>query len=159
VRVPNDKLSAVTEIIKGRPVPTNDPSLKSVTEIKTEDDAVSALLKLREYYFDRFQFASDSGFFTFVDAILVKTGTHKQREPIPFAIDVVDLEVINQTAPTGTGWIDKYINPENHEQWWSGRGRKPDWIYPYLPADGTGQIPESLLNPNPKIPLTRTRRT
>ena len=52
-------------------------------------------------------------------------------------------------------WQDKYINPKNPEDRWSGRGRLPMWIYQYLPKNGTGNIPDTLLNPNPQMPLKR----
>lgn len=50
------------------------------------------------------------------------------------------------------GYFDKYINPKNPEEHWSGRGRKPMWIYEYLSANN--KIPDALLNPNPTKPIT-----
>ena len=31
----------------------------------------------------------------------------------------------------------KYVNPEDPEQTWSGRGRRPQWVNDALKADGT----------------------
>ena len=31
----------------------------------------------------------------------------------------------------------KYVNPDNPEQTWSGRGRRPQWVNDALKADGT----------------------
>lgn len=39
----------------------------------------------------------------------------------------------------------RYINPENTEQTWSGRGRKPKWATKHL-KDG-GKLKELLINP------------
>lgn len=51
------------------------------------------------------------------------------------------------------GFLDKYINPRDPNEYWSGRGRKPMWINQYLIA---GQkIPDELLNPNPVMPIVK----
>lgn len=39
----------------------------------------------------------------------------------------------------------KYINPENAEQTWTGRGRKPKWAAEYLKQGG--KLKELLINP------------
>lgn len=39
----------------------------------------------------------------------------------------------------------KYINPENAEQTWTGRGRKPKWATEYLKQGG--KLKELLINP------------
>ena len=39
----------------------------------------------------------------------------------------------------------KYINPENTEQTWTGRGRKPKWAAQFLKNGGT--LEELLINP------------
>lgn len=39
----------------------------------------------------------------------------------------------------------KYINPDNTEQTWSGRGRKPKWAASYI--KNGGKLEELLINP------------
>lgn len=39
----------------------------------------------------------------------------------------------------------KYINPENAEQTWTGRGRKPKWVAQYLKK--SGKLEELLISP------------
>jgi len=36
----------------------------------------------------------------------------------------------------GVSSSKKYRNPENHEQSWSGRGRKPHWVQAHLDSGG-----------------------
>ena len=49
-------------------------------------------------------------------------------------------------------YLDAYINPENPQQTWSGRGRKPKWVEKIL--ERKIDI-ETLRNPNPKQKSTK----
>ncbi|MDD5394336.1 MAG: H-NS histone family protein [Thiothrix sp.] len=48
------------------------------------------------------------------------------------------LEEVMQAAPTKkrAAVLPKYRNPDNHEQTWSGRGRKPGWVEALIAAGG-----------------------
>ncbi len=49
----------------------------------------------------------------------------------------IEVSVKRQRAPA----VEKYRNPENHADTWSGRGRKPRWFDAALAA---GKAPEDL---------------
>lgn len=75
------------------------------------------------------------------------------------ALHIVSLERDTQSdlkpvteIKSSAFYLDKYINPDDPTQIWSGRGRIPTWVYPHM----TGrEIPERLLNPNPTKPQER----
>ena len=81
-----------------------------------------------------------------------KTGT--QSKPIQETkhTEQPDLSVVTEFKQYG--FHDKYINPKNPEEHWSGLGRKPMWIYEYMSANN--KVPAALLNPNPTKPITRS---
>ena len=64
------------------------------------------------------------------------------------------LSVVTELKPDRTQpYYDKYLNPKNPAEYWSGMGRIPMWVHAYLPANH--KIPNTLLNPNPTMPITR----
>ena len=92
-----------------------------------------------------------------VDAVNAVIAAHKSGNPIASLKPVTTIKQESQTATVvaAVRWQDKYVNPNNPAEFWSGRGRIPAWVYPHMTGKTAPSIPDSLLNPNPQIPLKR----
>lgn len=91
-----------------------------------------------------------------IDAVNAIIAAHKSGEPITNLKPVTTIKSETQPAIATEGpWLDKYINPSNPNEFWSGRGRIPAWAYPHMNGQTDRSILDSLLNPNPQIPRQR----
>ena len=49
-----------------------------------------------------------------------------------FSLSELSPDAKSRTAGKPTKTAPKYRNPDNHDQTWSGRGRKPQWVHDAL---------------------------
>lgn len=55
-----------------------------------------------------------------------------EKAAAEYGFSLAELSSDAKRAGKGTKALPKYRNPANHEQTWTGRGRKPQWVHDAL---------------------------